>query len=124
MHVVIERILDDLDGEEIPDGGGEEITLTLNKTQYTMDLRSANVQQLHEALAPFIKNARRGSAVDHHVRAAIKSTRGAKPGQGAVDAKTRQAIKLWAVNNGVQVKARGRLPQSVVDQYYAAQAAA
>jgi hypothetical protein len=51
------RILDDLDGTELPDGT-EPTRFSLAGTDYELDLGEENREKLRAALAPFVEAAR------------------------------------------------------------------
>ncbi len=105
-------LIDDFDGT--PLSGGSTTTFSLNGTQYEIDLAPENVEKLKDALAPFIKAARR-------VGAAQKSsprTRGAgRHSNGSNDV---SAIREWAKANGYALGDRGRIPAEIQAAYAAA----
>ena len=96
--------LDDLDG-----GAAEEtVSFELDGVSYEIDLSSTNATALRAAVQPWIAAGRRVGGARGNVPVAVPT---------GVDAK---AVRAWAASNGVQVPARGRMPQSVIDQYRAA----
>jgi hypothetical protein len=64
---------------------------------------------LRKQFAPFIEHAR-------------KAGRGQprRPGRTAASRQRSGEVRAWAKENGIAVSERGRIPASVVEQYYAA----
>lgn len=106
---VIVSLVDDLTGGE----AAETVTFGLDGNTYEVDLSTENASKLRESLAQFVGVARKAS------RGAGRGTRGSNSGQPGESAKAR----AWAVENGHDVPARGRVPQAVVEAYRAAQSA-
>jgi len=104
-------LIDDLDG-----GKAEEtITFGLDGTVFEIDLSKKNAASLRKALAPFKDAARKAPSAS-----AAKSARGRRPAA----TRSRQdltAVREWAVANGFDIAARGRLSAKVVEAYEAAQ---
>lgn len=101
------EIEDDLDG-----GPAEvQVTFTLDRVQYEIDLSSDNAQQLRDALSPYIRAGRR-----------IGGRQRSKPtptGNAGKRATWLSEVRDWATAHGHEVAARGRVPQRVVDAYTA-----
>lgn len=108
---VIRILIDDISGEEIPDGEGQRVTFGFEGATYQLDLTSENLQELEDTLAPYIEAGTKVSSSKPRQRAASGSGRGAKE---------LQAIRDWANENGYDVAPRGRIKQSVVQAYEAA----
>lgn len=111
---VIRQLIDDIDGSEITDGGGERVEFSLRGVDYKIDLSTANVTKLEKALKPYVVAAMK-----------VRSSRGARPKAGANrsgSAATEQltAIREWARKNGHQVSERGRIKAEVVEAFKAA----
>ncbi len=102
-------LVDDLDGTPLA-LGATTTSFSINGTAYEIDLAPENVQQLRDALAPFIAAGRRAGA------APAKAARAAK----ASDPKRLAAIRDWARANGHEVSDRGRIAASIIDAYDAA----
>jgi hypothetical protein len=96
-------LVDDIDGSDAT----ETVIFGLDGKEYSIDLNDKNAKQLRSALEPFITKAssrkRRGGAP------AAKSS-GPSPA----------AIREWAQKAGLEVPARGRIPQNVREAYDAA----
>lgn len=104
-----ELFIDDIDGSEATgttrfaiDGDGFEI-----------DLSDGNRDKLEKALAPFITKARAVRSDRHPMRRRARGTGSAR----SVDREKSAAIRAWAKAQGLPVSERGRIAQSVVDQY-------
>ncbi|WP_421874633.1 histone-like nucleoid-structuring protein Lsr2 [Mycolicibacterium wolinskyi] len=110
---IVRQLIDDIDGSEISDGGGERIEFSLRGVQYQIDLSSANAAKLDKALKPYVDAAAkvRGGGARR-----VKST-GAK----AVSSKEQlSAIREWARNSGYDVADRGRVKAEIVEAFEAA----
>ena len=102
----IVQMIDDYDGTEADDV--KTRYFGVDGVQYEVDLTDANFQSLREALATYIGNARR------------LSSRGKPIYRTIVEADPR-TVRQWAVDNGYQVPARGRIPGEVREAFEAAQ---
>jgi hypothetical protein len=104
-------LVDDLDGGEAE----ETVEFGLDGSVYEIDLSGTNAAKLREALAPFTQAGRKAST---------KQAKGSKRGQRNVSSRERSSeIRAWAKANGKPVNERGRIPQSIVDEYEAARKA-
>jgi len=97
--------IDDLDGSE----AAGTVRFGLDGTEYEIDLSTAHSAELHSALERFIRHARRTGTA----RRVPRSQRG---NSAADTAKVRE----WAKEQGIEIKDRGRVPATVVEQYQAA----
>ena len=97
---------DDVDGGE----ASETLRFAYEGVEYEIDLNQKNAASLRETFAVYASHGRRLGG---------RQRRGARSPEssGGVD---NQAIRAWAASNGVQLKARGRIPARVLDQYRAA----
>ncbi|ROR90959.1 histone-like nucleoid-structuring protein Lsr2 [Nocardioides aurantiacus] len=103
-------LVDDLDGTEIDDGEGETVTFALDGQTYTIDLTSSNAEKLRSALQAYVAAGTRLSG----------GRRGSRPTSASSGPKASE-VRAWATAQGIDVPARGRIPQQVKDQYEAAQ---
>ena len=92
----------DLDGT-VP--ATETIVFGLNGRSYTIDLSEAYAQGLHDAFAPYI-------AVANQVRGPRSA-----PAKRLYDP---AAVRRWAVSQGAEVSARGRVSAELIAAYQAA----
>src|SRR3954449_13538694 len=106
----IVRLVDDLDDTEIVDGAGETVNFALDGRRYEIDLTNQHADDLRAALDRYVAAARKASG--HQCCARATSAKAA----AALDYSTR-AVRSWAKANKIQVSPRGRIPQSVVDQF-------
>jgi hypothetical protein len=95
---------DDLDGSK----ASETVTFAIDGTQYEIDLNDQNAQALRSALDGYVSKAR---------KVGRRSNRKSTDGSSNVDLK---AVRAWAASNGVELSSRGRIPQTVLDQYRSA----
>jgi hypothetical protein len=102
MTVALE---DDLDGGPAV----ETVRFSVGGTEYEIDLNKKNAAAFRRKLAPFVEHARRAG-------------RGLRrqAGRSAAGRERSAAIRAWAVERGIAVSARGRIPAGVVAQYDAA----
>lgn len=98
---------DDIDGSE----ASETVSFSLDGSEYVIDLNEGHASELREALSRFSAAGRKVSGGRGRPAARTKSS------QGGPDAK---AVRMWAVENGIQVNTRGRIQAEVVEKYEAA----
>ena len=94
-------LVDDIDGSEAV----ETITFSVDSTTYEIDLSKTNAKAFRSAVKPYVNAGRKVQA---------KTRRKA----GANETSSRD-IRAWAVENGVEVPAYGRIPASVKEQFLA-----
>ena len=112
------RLVDDIDGTEYGESEGETLTYGLDGTIYEIDLKAEHAQELRDLLAPYI-SVSRGSGTS-------RGTAGGRTPRKAPSLKTKSPetrtydlalLRHWAAQNGIDLPARGRIKQSVIDQY-------
>jgi hypothetical protein len=107
---VIEKLIDDLDGGD----AAETVTFGLDGATYEIDLSKKNAAAFRKSLARYVSASRRSStAARSRHRKAAPSTNGSKAKRDFDILQLRE----WAGANKVAVPARGRIPNSVVEQY-------
>jgi len=99
---------DDIDGSE----ASETISFALDGSEYVIDLNERHANELRGALSRFTDAGRRVSG-GRGLRPAART----KSSPGGPDPK---AVRMWAVQNGIQVNTRGRIQAEVVKKYEAA----
>ena len=99
-------LVDDLDGSEAT----EQVQFAVDGTSYEIDLSAENSAKLRETLAPFISAGRRAGGRRNAVPAAVA----ARPVSDRVQ---NQAIREWAVAQGMKISERGRIPSNVIEAY-------
>ena len=107
---VIEKLIDDLDGGD----AAETVTFGLDGATYEIDLSKKNAAAFRKSLARYVNAAQRSPTSSRSTRRrAAPSTNGSKPKRDFDILQLRE----WAGANKVAVPARGRIPNSVVEQY-------
>ena len=101
---------DDIDGTAV-DTAGETISFAVDGVEYIIDLNKKNAREFRKKLDVYLEHATR---VGGRKRAAAA----ARPAEA--NAPSPKQIRQWAIGAGYEVPARGRLPQSLVDEYTAA----
>lgn len=107
--IVTTLYADDLTGEEVPEDSIRSIQFTMGGVVYEIDLGPKSVEKFDKAMAPWIAAARRVGGK--------KSTAARKGATPAAE------VRAWAQSNGITVPERGRIPETVREQYEAANAA-
>jgi hypothetical protein len=101
---VVVLLEDDVDGGR----ADETIQFGLDGAAYEIDLTTANAKKLRDALDGYVSKARKVGGR----RSGRKSA--------AYDSVDLKAVRAWAASNGIEVSGRGRVSQSVLEQYRAA----
>jgi hypothetical protein len=115
----IVQLTDDLDGKPIPEGKGETIRFSLDRTDYEIDLADKNAKALRDTVAKYVTAARRTGAGTRSTGRSRSGRGGAGPsrdGRG-YDPK---AVRAWAESEGIQVSQRGRVSADLVARFQAA----
>jgi hypothetical protein len=109
----IHMLVDDIDGGD----ADETVKFALDGVQYEIDLSTKNANKMREVLAPYIaagsRMSRGGVVVGGRAAASGRSRR------SAADREQNKAMREWAKRKGYEVPERGRLKQSIVDEYNA-----
>jgi hypothetical protein len=99
-------LVDDLDGSE----ADEQIEFAVDGRSYEIDLSSANVARLRDALGPFISAARRSGG--------RRGSGSSATPRASTDRAQNQAIREWAQAQGMKISERGRIPSNVLEAYH------
>lgn len=110
-EVIVRQLIDDIDGSEICDGGGERVEFSFRGVDYQIDLSVANTAKLEQALMPYIDAAAK-------VRGAGRPRRAKLNGKSSPEQLA--AIRVWARKNGHEVADRGRIKAEIVEAFEAA----
>ncbi|MDR1824439.1 MAG: Lsr2 family protein [Bifidobacteriaceae bacterium] len=102
---VVVQLIDDLDQGPAT----STVSFGLDGREYTIDLNDKHAAELREALAPYVKVARKAG----------KRT-GSAAARSVVSDFDPAAVRAWASSNGIKVSTRGRIPATVVEKYHAA----
>lgn len=101
---VITKLVDDMDGSELAEGRGATVRFSFEGASYEIDLSDKNAKKFKQTLDPYIDVARR---VKRENRSRAAGGRDYDP----------KVVRAWAVEQGIPVPERGRIPESVLDQY-------
>ena len=107
---VIEKLIDDLDGGD----AAETVTFGLDGATYEIDLSKKNAAAFRQSLARYVSAARRSSTASRSTRRTAAPTSNGSKAKRVFDI---AQLREWAGTNQVAVPARGRIPNSVVEQY-------
>lgn len=102
----IVETFDDIDGTAL-EVDGETISFALDGIEYTIDLNKKNARDFRKKINHY---------VEHATRVGGRKRRGAVR-QAVSGSPSSKEMREWAIKAGYEVPARGRLPQSLVDQY-------
>jgi hypothetical protein len=97
---------------QIVNGNGETVRFGLDGKDYELDVTNEHADELRAALDRYVKAARNVGG-----RQSARSRGTTTRSKTNVDPK---AVREWAKANKVELSARGRISQSVVDQFRAA----
>ena len=100
--------VDDLDGGEAEG----TVRFGLDGASYEIDLSAIHAEELRSVLAPY---ARAGRKVSGGARRPARSQ-----GKAAANGFGTNEVRDWAKANGLEIKARGRIPADVVARFRAA----
>ena len=103
-------LVDDLDGG----AADETVTFALDGFSYEIDLSTKNAQELRDAFASRVGNARKVSSRTSAARPARRSG-----GRSSGSARATE-VREWARANGYTVNDRGRISQEIQTAYDAA----
>jgi hypothetical protein len=111
------QFVDDLDDKEIPEGTGENIKFSVNGAEYEIDLNDKNAKEFHRKLDYYI-----GYSTKIGGRQGRKTSAGGGSATTAPkrDAAQTRAIREWAIAQGYELSARGRIPAAVEQAFDAA----
>ena len=101
---------DDIDGTPL-ETEGETISFAVDGVEYTIDLNKKNAREFRKKI---------GYYTEHATRIGGRKQRSGTSRAAAPGSPSPKEIRNWAIEAGYEVPARGRLPQSLVDEYAAA----
>ena len=101
---------DDIDGTLL-DTEGETISFALDGVEYTIDLTKKNAREFRKKIDYY---------AEHATRVGGRKRRGGAVRSDGSDSPSSKEIRDWAIEAGYDVPARGRLPQTLIDEYAAA----
>jgi nucleoid-associated protein Lsr2 len=107
-------LVDDLDGSN----ADEQVEFVVDGKSYAIDLSASNSQKLRDALAPFVAAGRRVGG--RRSAAAAGTAARSTTARSTTDREQNQAIREWALKQGLKVSERGRISASVLEAFKAA----
>lgn len=111
---IISTIADDFDGST----PAETVTFTVSGRTYQIDLSEAHRDELESVLADFEDTMKKYTDVARPAPSttgrASSSRSSSRSSAGSPDA---AKVRLWAVDNGYEVKDRGRIPAEIMEAY-------
>lgn len=110
---VTRQVIDDIDGTDITDTGGETIDFAFRGVSYRIDLSPRNVAKFEKALSPYLAAAVEASNEENPPKNRSVRRRSSKPNKKTDSS----AVRAWAADNGYPVSARGRIPSDVLGAY-------
>lgn len=105
-------LVDDLDGGQ----ADETVKFGLDGFAYEIDLSHEHAGTLREALTDYVNVARKLGRYSVGGKAA---TSNASKSRAPIDREQNKAIREWAARVGKKISDRGRIAQSIVDEYNA-----
>src|SRR3954447_3815267 len=109
------RLVDDLDGTEIVEGAGGTVSFAVDGREYEIDLTNDHAAEMRAAVDRYVRSAGKVGGRQRRARATASVVKSAATADYSA-----QAVRAWAKANKIAVSPRGRVPQSVVDQFRAA----
>ena len=107
----VEKFYSDLSGDEI-DTPSPTVSFVFDGVGYEVDLTAEEREAFEQAVAPYVAIGRRAGT---RTRGSSRTPSSASSGSGSgPDAK---AVRAWAIENGLDVPARGRVPASLIEAY-------
>jgi Lsr2 len=95
------EVIDDIDGAT---AAAATVSFGLDGRAYEIDLSEEHIEELAEAIRPFIESARKVPMVR-------------RPSPGDAGRPNQAAIREWARASGMKVSSRGLIPTKVIDAY-------
>ena len=121
----IVQLTDDLDGKPIPDGKGETIRFSLDRTDYEIDLTDKNAKALRDTVSKYIAAARRTGSGARGAGNRRGTGRRGSVGRGGNETSRDydpKAVRVWAQSQGIEVSQRGRVPADLIAKFQEANA--
>jgi hypothetical protein len=104
---VVVELVDDIDGTVFGDDGGESIHYAVDGVEYVIDLKDEHATEFRETFEYYIEHSTRVGGRKH------RSDRPAKPTAGKQRRDDTKKIRAWAIEQGYELAARGRIPTEV-----------
>lgn len=101
--------IDDLTGKPLAEGVAETVSFGLDGVQYELDTDQKSAEKLRATLDQYVASGRR-----------LGGPRGVASRRRKPSIADASEVRRWAVANGIEVSARGRVSAAVVAKYEAA----
>jgi hypothetical protein len=109
---IVTELIDDLDGES---EAVETVTFGLDGVNYEIDLNEEHAEELRTLLEGHALHGRKLSG-----RASGRKRTPAKARATAAAEADPKAVRQWAIEQGYEVSARGRVSKALLEAYHAA----
>jgi len=103
----IEKFYSDISGAEI-DAKTPTVTFSFEGASYEIDLTQDEREVFVKSLSPYLEAGRKAPGIARRNRRSRPQSSNAKD------------IRAWAIDQGIAVPARGRVPADIVEAYHAA----
>ncbi len=110
---VITLLTDDLDGSE----ADRTVEFGIDGVAYSIDLSDKNIGKLRKILDPYLAVGTRVGRAGRETPPAAKSPKTAKRARSGNGREGNKSLREWAVKNGFEIAARGRIPRQVIEAY-------
>ncbi|MGP6175629.1 histone-like nucleoid-structuring protein Lsr2 [Corynebacterium sp. A21] len=104
----ITQYFDDLDDAPLEETELRVVQFSYEGTDYILDLSEANAERFRELVSPYIQVARKVTP--------DRANRGAEALPPATRGNSR-AIRRWALDQGMKVANRGKIPFEIIEAY-------
>jgi len=94
----------------------DTLVFSVAGTAYEIDVCPPHAKEIREVFGSVAEHARRTASYSRAIRSGTGSRKRVRDGSS-------QLARAWARREGINVSAKGRVPESVMDQYRAAGAA-
>lgn len=104
------KTFSDLSDKEIRGDGGGTVKFGFDGRQYEIDLTATEKAEFAKTIGKYVDAG----------RSVGRATRGRTPGAKKSTTHSASDIRAWAVEQGIDIPARGRIPADIREQYEAA----
>jgi hypothetical protein len=108
---VVVELVDDIDGTAFGDDG-ESISYAVEGVEYVIDLKDEHAKELRETFEYYIEHSTRVGGRKH------RTDRSANPAARKPRRDETKKIRVWAIEQGYELSARGRIPAEVEQAFH------
>jgi hypothetical protein len=109
-RTTVVKLIDDLDGSEAV----VTVSFSFREDSYEIDLSASNAERFGSVLRPYVDHARR-------VKGPTPLTK-RKSSASGLSKEELARVRAWALAEGIQINAAGRVAKSILEKYRQAQA--